>query len=300
MKAQGLDWTTEGADWPNRDVSRFVEAGGYRWHIQRAGQGESLLLLHGTGASTHSWAGLLPALARQFDVLAMDLPGHGFTVPVGRLDASLPGMVRSLNALLAAEQFHPACIVGHSAGAAIALKMAPQLGSPLRHVIALNGALKPFGGPAALIAPMMAKALAINPIAYHALAKGGRDPERVARLIEGTGSRPGPDYLRNYSRLFGAPRHVSGTLTMMANWDVSGVLPGFARAGLGLHQIVGLNDRAVAPEDAADIARRYKSFTLERLTGLGHLAHEEDAERVAASIFAVLQQAQARVRKSGT
>ncbi len=297
---RGLNWKTDGADWPNRRASRFVEAGCHRWHVQRSGQGEGLLLLHGTGASTHSWAGLMPALARHYDVLAMDLPGHAFTEPLGRLNASLPGMARGLSALLEVEQFRPACIVGHSAGAAIALKLATELAPPPRGVIALNGALKPFGGAAAWFAPVMAKALAINPLVYHALAKGGRDPARVARLIEGTGSRPGPDYLENYGRLFGAPRHVSGTLTMMANWDVSGIMPAFARAGLSLHQIVGLNDRAVAPEEAAEHARRFKGFTTERLSGLGHLAHEEDAPRVAEAILAACQPAKAPLRKSGT
>ena len=40
-----------------RDVppSRFVEAAGLRWHVQILGNGPTLLLVHGTGASTHSW-----------------------------------------------------------------------------------------------------------------------------------------------------------------------------------------------------------------------------------------------------
>ncbi len=298
--AKGLDWQADGADWPNRAHSRFVEAGTYRWHVQRAGKGEQLLLLHGTGASTHSWSGLFPLLAKRFDTLAMDLPGHGFTRSLRRLDASLPGMVRGLKALLAAEAFRPDVIVGHSAGAAIAVKMAPGL-TPLPHaVIALNGALKPFGGPAALIAPVMAKALAINPFASRALAKGGRDPARVARLIEGTGSRPGADYLEFYGRLFGNPAHVSGTLSMMANWDVSGLMPPLERAGLMLHQITGADDRAVPPVHADEFARRFKGVSAEQLDGLGHLAHEEDAPRVAARILAALETARAPVRKAAT
>jgi magnesium chelatase accessory protein len=295
-----LNWTTDGKDWPNRAHSRFVEAGACRWHVQRAGKGEGLLLLHGTGASTHSWAGLFPLLADRFDVLAMDLPGHGFTRSAGRLDASLDGMTDGLKALIKAERFVAGWIIGHSAGAAIAVRLAPQL-QPLPHgVISLNGALKPFGGPAALIAPVMAKALAINPLVHHALARGGRDPARVARLIEGTGSRPGADYLEFYGRLFRDARHVSGTLSMMANWNVSGLVTPFVRTGIPMHQIVGLEDRAVAPAHAEELAERHPTITLERLPGLGHLAHEEDAPRVAASIFRSLAEPQALSRKSGT
>ena len=46
-------WEREKSDWPNREASRFVDAGGLRWHVQQAGSGPVLLLVHGTGASSH-------------------------------------------------------------------------------------------------------------------------------------------------------------------------------------------------------------------------------------------------------
>ena len=74
-----LDWAKDGADWPNRQYSRFVEAAGMRWHVQVMGQGPALLLLHGTGAATHSWRDVMPKLAGHYTVVAIDLPGHAFT-----------------------------------------------------------------------------------------------------------------------------------------------------------------------------------------------------------------------------
>lgn len=74
-----MNWDHDGRDWPNREHSRFVEAAGLRWHVQQMGRGPVLLLLHGTGASTHSWRALMPLLAAEFTVVAPDLPGHGFT-----------------------------------------------------------------------------------------------------------------------------------------------------------------------------------------------------------------------------
>ncbi len=32
------DWATDGKDWPNREASRFVRAGGYEWHVQMMGE----------------------------------------------------------------------------------------------------------------------------------------------------------------------------------------------------------------------------------------------------------------------
>lgn len=89
------DWNVEGRDWPNRGSSRFVEAGGLRWHVQVMGEGPALLLLHGTGAATHSWRDIAPLLAKTHTVVAMDLPGHGFTaMPARPTDCSLPQVAR--------------------------------------------------------------------------------------------------------------------------------------------------------------------------------------------------------------
>ena len=40
-----LIWSRDGGDWPNREASAFVEAAGIRWHVQRMGEGPTLLLL---------------------------------------------------------------------------------------------------------------------------------------------------------------------------------------------------------------------------------------------------------------
>ena len=133
-------------DWPNRSSSMLVHAGGLRWHVQRQGQGAGVLLLHGTAASTHSWRDLLPLLARDFDVLAMDLPGHGFSDRRADGAMTLPALAASLTALLHELGFRPACAVGHSAGAALALRMSLDGDIRPRVVAGLNAALLPFGG----------------------------------------------------------------------------------------------------------------------------------------------------------
>ncbi len=92
-------WDREGQTWPNRHASRFVRAGGLRWHVQVMGAGPTLLLLHGAGAATHSYRDLAPLLAQDFTVICPDLPGHGFTETPPAAGLSLPGMVRSLDAL---------------------------------------------------------------------------------------------------------------------------------------------------------------------------------------------------------
>ncbi len=274
------DWNREGRDWPNREASRFVAAGGLRWHVQVMGDGPPLLLLHGAGAATHSWRDLAPRLAQTFTVIAPDLPGHGFTQTPGGDGLSLPGMARSLRALMAALGAAPAVAVGHSAGAAIALRV--QIDGPLlsERVVALNGALQPFPGAAGHIFPALAKLLFLNPLAINMFAFQASRPAAVARLIEGTGSRIDAAGLELYGRLMRTTGHVEGALGMMAGWNLQPLVEAFDHAG-PLTLVAAANDLAVPPRIAHDTAPRVPGARVVDVAGLGHLAHEEDPKRFA-------------------
>jgi len=112
-----------GAQWPNGHASRFVEAGGQRWHVQIMGRGPALLMVHGIGAATHTWHELAPRLASRFTIIAPDLPGHGFTTAPRTDHLSLDGIAIALAALLEALKMAPVVGVGHGAGAAIAAQL---------------------------------------------------------------------------------------------------------------------------------------------------------------------------------
>jgi magnesium chelatase accessory protein len=275
-----LDWTRAGADWPNRELSRFVTVGGLRWHLQRGGAGPKVLLLHGAGASTHSWGSLIPRLVGRFEVLAPDLPGQGFSSGAApRL--TLPGMGRDLGALLEAERFEPEIALGHSAGAAIAMRMALDRRIRPRVVIALNGALTPFRGVAGVLFPSLAKVLSLNPFAGTVFARTAAAPGAVRGLIEGTGSRIPADGLAFYERLIRTPDHVSATLAMMARWDLVPLLADLPRLDLPVVLAVGLRDRAVAPGTAHEVARHLRQAAVREFADLGHLMHEEAPDRIA-------------------
>ncbi len=286
-EAVALDWSRDGADWPNRRLSRFVEAGHVRWHVQRGGSGPRVLLLHGAGASTHSWRDVIPLLAGDCEVLAFDLPGQGFSAGDPRR-FTLPGMAEDLGALLAAEDFAPALAVGHSAGAAIALCAALDAGMAPRGVLGLNGALAPFRGAAGVLFPPLARALALNPLTGSVFARTARAPGVVRGLIEGTGSRIDAPGLELYRRLVTDPGHVRATLGMMARWDLAPLIAALPRLGVPVTLAVGLGDRAVPPEGARALAARLEGVRLVEVPGLGHLMHEEAPERFAALILAEL------------
>jgi len=277
----GLVWSKDGADWPNRDFSTFVEAAGIRWHVQRMGEGPSLLLIHGTGAATHSWRGLLPLLAQRFSVVAPDLPGHGFTQspPADRL--SLPGMSADLGALLRKLEVRPEVAVGHSAGAAILARMCLAGRMSPRLLVAVNGAFMPFGGAATHLFSPLAKLLVLNPLVPRVFAWQASHAGAVERLIANTGSTIDQEGVALYRKLVRNPVHVAAALRMMANWKLEPLLHDLPRLAPALVLMTAANDRSISPTVAQQVRAILPSAVIERLPGLGHLAHEEQPQLIA-------------------
>lgn len=272
----------EGRDWPNREASRFVMAGGLRWHVQVAGQGPDLVLLHGTAAATHSWRDVLPLLATRFRVIAPDLPGHGFTTLPGPQRLSLPGMAASLDALLTTLGAKPVLVAGHSAGAAVLLRLALDGRITPRMVVSLNGALLPLGERHAAFFTKAARMLVGLPFVPSLFAWRASDRAVAERLLRDTGSRIDARGVDLYARLFRHSGHIAAALGMMANWDLAPLLRDLPRLAPRLVLVVGGADRTIPPAQAERVRARLPAARIVTLAGLGHLAHEEQPGQVAA------------------
>jgi magnesium chelatase accessory protein len=278
-------WEVEGRDWPNRAASAFVQAGGLRWHVQRAGHGPALLLLHGTGAATHSWRGLLPLLARRFHVVAPDLPGHGFTSTPEGDGLSLPGMARAVAALLDALGVAPGVAVGHSAGAAVMARLALDRRIGAAPLVSLNGALLPLHGLAGMVFSPAAKLLALTDVFPRLFAwRATLDPRMVEQLLRDTGSRLDAEGIELYRRLARCSGHVAGALGMMARWDLEPLARALPALGSRLVVVSATGDRTVPPSLGDQVVARVPGARRHLLPGLGHLAHEEDPGSVEALI----------------
>jgi magnesium chelatase accessory protein len=278
LSAGPLDVQRDLPHWPNSAASRFVHAGGLRWHVQRMGAGPVVLLIHGTGASTHSWRALLPLLAATCDVVAMDLPGHAFTATPPPHGLALDGMAALVAALVDTLGITPALLVGHSAGAAVAMRMVLDGRVAPQAVVGLNAALFPLGGLAGVLFPPVAKLLALTPFAAHLFARRSWDRRAVEGVLSGTGSTLDAAGLALYGRLLADPGHAAGALGMMAGWRLEAFNRDLVRWATPLGLIVGDNDRAVPPGDAARTRRLLAPttpFDLQRVAGAGHLLHEE-------------------------
>ena len=263
-----------------------MEAGGLRWHVQCAGRGPPLLLVHGTGASTHSWRDLIPRLAQRFTVVAADLPGHGFTEEVTVQQRSIGGMSACLAELLRTLDCRPVCCVGHSAGAVILCRMALEGFIQPRVIVSLNGAFLPLASTVGRLFSPLAKLLVASPLLPRLLAWQGRSTPSVARVLAGTGSRLTPQGIELYRRLVCNPQHIAGALGMMSSWDLDAFQPDLRRLATPLVLIVGENDKTVPPAQALELQGRLPNARVVMLARLGHLAHEEAPDLVVDEIIA--------------
>jgi putative magnesium chelatase accessory protein len=281
LKSEKLAWERDGHDWPNRAASIFPVAAGLRWHVQRMGKGPILLLVHGTGASTHSWRDVMPLLARTFTVIAPDLPGHGFTETPSPDRLSLPGMAAALTGVLKALGASPVYGVGHSAGAAILVRMCLDRGISPAGLTSLNGALLPLNGMAGYLFSPVAKIIAGTALVPQLFARYATDRRVVEKLIRGTGSTLSPVGVDLYGRLVSNPAHVAAALAMMANWDLRSLAGDLPRLGPRLLLVAAGDDATIPPDQAFAVRDLLPGTTVEYIRGLGHLAHEEKPALIA-------------------
>ena len=218
-----------------------------------------VLLLHGTGASGHSFHRLLPHLTPHFRVILPDLPGQGASQSRAFHRMGLDAMAEDLLALCDAMSAAPLVVVGHSAGAALGR----------------------FDGAAGFLFPLIARAMATAPFVAHAATALWGRPEAVRRLLAGTGSPLDDQGRELYLRLVQDPGHIAGALAMMAAWKLDGLvdrLPGIAVPTL---LIASAGDRAVPPMVSADAVARLPSGELLMVADYGHLPQETAADGLA-------------------
>ena len=104
---------------------------------KRQGKGDVLVLLHGFLESHTMWDVLLPSLVSEFDVITIDLLGHGKSGDVAEIH-TMELMAEAVNEVLVSEDISQAHFLGHSMGGYVALAFAELFPQGIENLILLN------------------------------------------------------------------------------------------------------------------------------------------------------------------
>ncbi|HET9875520.1 MAG TPA: alpha/beta hydrolase [Mycobacterium sp.] len=212
-------------------VLRFATIHGYRRAYRIAGSGPLVLLIHGIGDNSSTWATVQARLAERFTVIAPDLLGHGQSEKP-QTDYSVAAYANRIRDLLSVLDVDSVTVVGHSLGGGVAMQFAYQFPQLVERLILvgtggitkdvnflLRWASLPLGGEALALLrlPMVLPALRFAGKAAGLVlgsTRLGRDLPDVLRVLA---ALPEPDSLLAFTRTLRAVVDWHGQMITMLN-----------------------------------------------------------------------------------
>lgn len=251
--------------------SRSVDTPVARFHYTRTGHGPPLVLLPGGTLWIYSYREVIPQLAKQFTVFAVDLPGQGYTTLKRRHFAyDLEAMSDALGSFMDAVGLPRASVVGHSWDGAVSLYFAERHPERVSRLVLIDSPglddpsswdFRPLQVPVVgeLIGNLMTKSAFKD-----TLRKGFAHPERLTR--QEVDEYWAPLSLRQNRRaMWMLQRNLHYSLTERRLGDV--------RAPTLV--LWGGRDRFDEPWQAGELGRRIHGATVRILPGCGHMVHED-------------------------
>jgi pimeloyl-ACP methyl ester carboxylesterase len=129
----------------NGIASRMADVDGIRLHYLTAGHGPAVILLHGYTQTSRMWRPIIPLLAKNFTVIAPDLPGIGDSdIPEDGLDMKTAAI--RIHALAKSLGIQKASVVGHDIGLMVAYAYASQFPAETEKLVVMDAFLPGIAG----------------------------------------------------------------------------------------------------------------------------------------------------------
>ena len=271
--------------WPYYEYSKFLETDNFVWHYQLIGKPGNpiLLFIHGAGASSHSWASLIPKL-QEFQILAVDLPGHRFSKIKKGIRPEHDIIVKDLVVLFDLLKIKPNVFVGHSIGAVIVLSLSDVYKGPLSSVVLINGALERFEGPAATIFPLMAKVFYASPLTKYWIRIFNSAEKSLRKFLSISGSNLTSTNIDYYLQLMANEAHVTGTLAFISSWSIGDIEKKLEKINVPSLFLAGMSDGIVNYKTSVRANKKAFNAKIKLFENEGHLIHEVSSEKVAKEI----------------
>ncbi len=242
----------------------------------RAGSGSPLVLVHGLLGYSFSWRFVIPTLARQATVFAVDSVSTGYSDRVPDLDCSFRGSARRLLQFLDDVGVSECDLLGTSHGGAIAMMAASLAPQRVKRLI-LVAPVNPWSAHGKWLAAILSSS-PVAPVLLYLAPRMEFTHRTFLRRVFGDPKRIPPGTLEGYSAPMRIPNSFDYGLSVLRTWrtglkDLSRALPAIRDTPTLL--IWGDRDPAVDPASAAHLRQHFDHCRLVMLQGVGHLPYEE-------------------------
>lgn len=263
---------------------KFIELHGEQVAYRDAGEGETLLFIHGMAGSSETWRDVLPRLAKKYRVIAPDLLGHGQSAKP-RTDYSLGAFAVFLRDLLDELGVQQATILGHSLGGGIAMQFLYQHPEYCRRLVLISsGGLGPDVGWVLRLLAAPGAELVMPLIAPQPVLTAG-DKVRTWLTSAGLRSPRAAEVWNAYSSFGDKATRDAFLRTLRSVVDhrgqaVSALNRLRLRTDLPTLAIWGEHDEIIPVKHAYEAQAARPGNRLEILPGVGHFAHVEAPNEV--------------------
>jgi pimeloyl-ACP methyl ester carboxylesterase len=265
--------------------SEFIPIEGVRFHVRETGakDGPAVLMLHGFGASLHTWEPWAATLSKDYRTVRLDLPGFGLTEPDPTGDYSDERGMQLLATLMDRLSIARAVLVGHSMGGKLAWMFAAKYPDRVSKLvlIAPDGFESEgfeYGKKAAV--PMLVRLLPYT-----------LPPFMVRMNLEpayGDPSTLTDDALTRYRDMMLAPGSRHAMIARMEQVELQPPEALLARITAPTLLVWGEKDAMIPVSNAKDYSKALPDSRLSTLPQAGHLPHEEMPERSLVPVLAFL------------
>lgn len=257
----------------------------FRPKIPRA-SAPSVVLLHGSPGSRHDWQLVVDADSGKNDLIAVDRPGYGLSVPSGMANQTITANSETIGGAIEAMCSEGAVIVGHSLAGGVALRLAIDRPDLVRGLVLVAS----IGTSSAILASDHFTAMPIigEAAAFAMFRLFGRiSPDLVARFATAGGPAPPRKFVsRSLRRTFQMKNawrtYVREERSMIEETpDIEASLPGLDVPTL---IVWGETDRLVPRTATDDLLEQIPGATLEVMADTGHAVPQERPDELAGLI----------------
>jgi pimeloyl-ACP methyl ester carboxylesterase len=248
----------------------FIDIDGRSIHYVQAGQGDSVVLIHGWNGSTFDLRYVIPELAQRYRVVAIDLLGYGYSARPADGDYSVAGQGELVDRMMDRLGIKRAVVLGHSMGGAIAMWLALHYPERVQRLILVDSATvkemsrgRNWGLVLRPLLPLLAPVLLRKRIVRRGLRSAVHDPARVT-----------PETLEGHLRLLRMKGHLRAQAKQLSDRRRD---EAFDAGQVRQPTLIlwGEHDRWIPLSTGEELARLIPNARLVAIRSAGHLPLEE-------------------------